>query len=192
MTSVLGTMANDFVQVERRGNVACMVLSRPKALNSLDLPMVRTLWSSYLEAASDPKVSSILLTGAGEKAFCAGGDVRAVVEAARKRSSLAPGEEDISDLFFREVLASVCYHHPCLLAQPLHAQTNSLDPQEYALNAAIAGSPKPQVSVWDGIVMGGGAGVSVHGAFRIATEKALFAMPETSIGFFPDVRPQLM
>ena len=59
--------------------------------------------------------------------------------------------------------------------------------EEYVLNAAIAGSSSPQVAVWDGIVMGGGAGVSVHGAYRVATERAMFAMPETSIGLFPDV-----
>lgn len=76
------------------------------------------------------------------------------------RGSLGAGEEDMSDAFFRE---------------------------EYALNAAIAGCPKPQVSVWDGIVMGGGAGVSVHGAFRVTSERTMFAMPETNIGLFPDV-----
>lgn len=51
----------------------------------------------------------------------------------------------------------------------------------------LAGSPKPQVSVWDGIVMGGGVGISVHGAFRVATERCMFAMPETNIGLLPDV-----
>jgi enoyl-CoA hydratase/carnithine racemase len=48
--------------------------------------------------------------------------------------------------------------------------------RRYQLNAAIAASPKPQVSIWDGFCMGGGAGISVHGAFRVATKKTLFAM----------------
>ncbi|MGH8827164.1 MAG: enoyl-CoA hydratase/isomerase family protein, partial [Jiangellaceae bacterium] len=59
--------------------------------------------------------------------------------------------------------------------------------QEYRLNAAIAHYPKPFVAVMDGIVMGGGVGVSAHGRVRLATERSRIAMPETAIGFFPDV-----
>jgi len=59
--------------------------------------------------------------------------------------------------------------------------------EEYALNRAIAEYPKPYVALIDGICMGGGIGVSVHGAYRVATEHAMFAMPETAIGFFPDI-----
>lgn len=58
---------------------------------------------------------------------------------------------------------------------------------EYRLNAALARFPKPYVSLIDGIVMGGGVGISFHGSHRVMTENALFAMPETGIGFFPDV-----
>ncbi len=58
---------------------------------------------------------------------------------------------------------------------------------EYRLNAAIARFPKPYVALIDGIVMGGGVGVSFHGSHRVMTENAIFAMPEVGIGFFPDV-----
>ncbi len=59
--------------------------------------------------------------------------------------------------------------------------------EEYVLNHLIGTFPKPYVSLIDGIVMGGGVGVSVHGPFRVATEKTMFAMPETAIGLVPDV-----
>ena len=58
---------------------------------------------------------------------------------------------------------------------------------EYALNAAIARFPKPYVAIMDGIVMGGGVGVSAHGSVRIVTERSMIGMPETGIGFVPDV-----
>jgi enoyl-CoA hydratase len=59
--------------------------------------------------------------------------------------------------------------------------------EEYELNAAIKGYPKPYIALINGIVMGGGVGISVHGSHRIAGERFLFAMPEVGIGFFPDV-----
>jgi len=59
--------------------------------------------------------------------------------------------------------------------------------EEYALNLLISTYPKPYIALIDGICMGGGIGVSVHGPYRVATEHAMFAMPETAIGFFPDI-----
>ena len=103
------------------------------------------------EAAND--IRAVLVKGAGEKAFCAGGDIRWLADAAKKDPAHASE-------FFRE---------------------------EYRNNAAIHHFPKPYVSLIDGIVMGGGVGVSVHGDFRVAGDRTMFAMPETGIGLFPDV-----
>ena len=153
-------MSSDVI-IANRGSVAHFTLNRPKALNALTLPMVRNLNEAYAAAVANPEIHCILMDGAGGKAFCAGGDVKSVWDAARPGAAKTGlnSEPYLPDAFFRE---------------------------EYALNAAIAGCPKPQVSIWDGFAVGGGAGVSVHGACRVATSAA-FAMPETNIGIFPDV-----
>jgi enoyl-CoA hydratase len=95
-----------------------------------------------------------VIEGAGDRAFCAGGDVRAL------RQYELDGEHHKAETFFRE---------------------------EYQLNLMIATYPKPYIALIDGICMGGGIGVSVHAPYRVATERAAFAMPETAIGFFPDI-----
>ena len=106
--------------------------------------------------ADDPAIKAVLIRGAGERAFCAGGDVRAIYEAGRGIS----GDRSLTAVFFRE---------------------------EYELIRRIHRYPKPYVAIIDGITMGGGAGVSVNGAYRVATERTMLAMPETGIGLFPDV-----
>ena len=104
-----------FVDVSTHGACMALTLARPKALNSLTLPMVRDLYAAYEKGAADPAVKCILLEGSGGKAFCAGGDVRAVCEAAKQPPpSTSADELPITDAFFRE---------------------------EYALNAAIGGGP---------------------------------------------------
>ncbi len=142
------------VMVRRDGRVGRIVLNRPRALNALDLGMIRDCARALDLWRDDPHVHAVVIEGAGERAFCAGGDIRAV-----RQFHLDGRTEDV-EAFFSE---------------------------EYALNFQIATYPKPYIALIDGICMGGGIGVSVHGTYRVATEHALFAMPETAIGFFPDI-----
>ena len=116
--------------------------------------MVRAIAAALAEWRDDPAVHVVVIQGAGGRAFCAGGDIRAIREA-----SLAGRHEDVTRFFA----------------------------DEYALNQAIADYPKPFVALVDGICMGGGIGVSVHGSARVVTEAAVFAMPETGIALFPDI-----
>ena len=142
-----------------RGSAGIVTLNRPQALNALTFGMVRQLDKMLVTWAKDPAVKAVIVSGAGDRAFCAGGDVKAVAlegMAARKEGHSSGILRD----FFRE---------------------------EYTLNHRIFTFPKPYVSLINGIVMGGGKGISAHGSHRIVTETAVFAMPETGIGFFPDV-----
>jgi enoyl-CoA hydratase len=143
------------VAFAREGQLAHIVLNRPAALNALTLDMIRAIAPRLAGWAQDPGVATVAITGAGEKAFCAGGDVRGLYEA--KQSD--PHAPVLRDFFWNE----------------------------YRLNRRIHRYAKPYVAILDGITMGGGVGLSVNGAIRVATDKTLFAMPETAIGLFPDV-----
>ncbi|MEX0814730.1 MAG: enoyl-CoA hydratase/isomerase family protein [Dongiaceae bacterium] len=135
---------------ERRGRLAVVTLNRPAALNALTLDMIRQLDRKLADWAVDPSVGAVVIRGAGERAFCAGGDVRALYD----------GDAAYRAAFYRD---------------------------EYRLDRRVFRFPKPYVALIDGVVMGGGVGVSVHGSHRVASERTLFAMPETGIGLFPDV-----
>ncbi|MBI1775457.1 MAG: enoyl-CoA hydratase/isomerase family protein [Proteobacteria bacterium] len=139
-------------QVER--GIAFVTLNRPKALNALTLEMIQAIASRLSRWASDPAVHAVVIQGEGERAFCAGGDVRAVYDSVKAAPS------DLHRAFFVD---------------------------EYRLNRAIHRFPKPYIALIDGITMGGGMGLSVHGGIRVATERTLSAMPETGIGLFPDI-----
>ncbi|MER7935944.1 MULTISPECIES: enoyl-CoA hydratase/isomerase family protein [unclassified Streptomyces] len=136
------------------GRAAHITLDRPKALNALTHAMVLDIADALTRWEHDPAVATVVLTGAGERGLCAGGDIRAIHDDARD------GDGTASAAFWRD---------------------------EYRLNARIARYPKPYVAVMDGLVMGGGVGVSAHGSVRIVTERSRIAMPETGIGFVPDV-----
>jgi enoyl-CoA hydratase len=129
-------------------------LNRPKALNALTLGMVRIMHEALDAWEHDQAVKCVVVSAAGDRAFCAGGDIRNLYDL-----GLA-GRVDEALQFWWE---------------------------EYPLNVRIKRYPKPYVALIDGIVMGGGVGVSLHGSHRIAGERYAFAMPEVGIGFFPDV-----
>ncbi|MFK8909653.1 enoyl-CoA hydratase/isomerase family protein [Streptomyces sp. YS-3] len=143
----------DYVLLAVHGRAAHITLNRPKALNALTHAMVRRIDEALTVWEHDPDVATVVLTGAGERGLCAGGDIRAIYEDARAGGTASAD-------FWRD---------------------------EYRLNARIARWPKPYVAVMDGIVMGGGVGVSAHGNVRVVTERSRVAMPETGIGFVPDV-----
>lgn len=143
----------DEILFTRAGAAGIVTLNRPKALNALTLGMVRALHRRLALWADDARVRLVVIEGTGEKAFCAGGDIRVLYEWGRARDPTFLA-------FYRE---------------------------EYRLNRLIKRYLKPYVALIDGIVMGGGVGVSVHGSHRVAGERLVFAMPETGIGLFPDV-----
>jgi enoyl-CoA hydratase len=143
-----------FVTVEKRGRAGVIGLDRPKAMNALDLSMIKDILDALDKFETDPEIELVVLRSNHERTFCVGGDLRRIREL-----SLA-GHYEEAEGFFRT---------------------------EYALNLRIASYAKPYISLIDGMCMGGGLGLSMHGQFRIASENAVFAMPETAIGFFPDV-----
>ncbi|QKW10007.1 enoyl-CoA hydratase/isomerase family protein [Streptomyces sp. NA04227] len=145
--------AEEPVLPRTEGHLGHLVLNRPRAINALTHAMVLRLDETLAAWADDPALATVLISGAGERGLCAGGDIRAIRE-----SALQGG--DRAREFWRD---------------------------EYRLNARIARYPKPYVALMDGIVMGGGVGVSAHGSLRIVTERSRVAMPETGIGFVPDV-----
>lgn len=143
--------------VEQKGSAGVLTLNRPEALNALTHDMARGIRKALDRWIDDDRVRHVLIKGAGSKAFCAGGDLRDLYD-----TGMVKGRKGSSEqlAFFAD---------------------------EYRLNAFIHAYPKPYIALVDGIVMGGGVGVSMHGRYRVGSEKLVFAMPEVGIGFFPDV-----
>ncbi len=143
----------DEVLFDVEGTIGVITLNRPQALNALTLDMCLAMQAMLDDWAVDDQITAVLIEGAGEKGFCAGGDIRALHESGKGDGRYA------QDFYFHE----------------------------YRVNRAIKHFPKPYVALVDGITMGGGVGVSVHGSHRVAGDRSVFAMPETGIGLFPDV-----
>ena len=150
----IGSMADaPVILSDVQNGLGCLTINRPDKLNALNLQMVLGITTALVEWRDRPDVKAVWIEGAGEKAFCAGGDIRSVWY----------------DITQKKIIPRNLFFH------------------EYRLNHLIKKYPKPYIAWMDGITMGGGAGVSFHGSHPIATEKTVFAMPESTIGLFPDI-----
>ncbi|MBB3342408.1 enoyl-CoA hydratase/isomerase family protein [Luteimonas sp. RC10] len=143
--------------------VGIATLNRPKTLNGLSLEMARLLDAQLVAWAKDEAIALVVLQGAGEKAFCAGGDLHALYES--MTAYRAAGATDVRDNAYAAEFFEV----------------------EYRLDHRIHTYPKP-VLVWGhGIVMGGGIGLMAGASHRVVTERSKLAFPEITVGLFPDV-----
>lgn len=156
------TMSNESIVFEEwavnGGRVGVARLSAPKSLNALSLEMIRELAPKLAQWREDDGILAVWLEAEGDKAFCAGGDIVALY-----RDMLEPkpaGQGGVGEAFFTE---------------------------EYALDQVIHTFPKPFVCWGHGIVMGGGIGLMAGASHRVVTEKSMLAMPEITIGLYPDV-----
>jgi enoyl-CoA hydratase/carnithine racemase len=147
----------ELVIVEIRGQVGCITLNRAKALNSLNLEMVRSVMHALVQWQDQAEIQAIAIRGMGKAgpfgSFCAGGDIRFFHQAAQT------GNPELEDFFT----------------------------EEYRLNHLIHNYPKPCIAIMDGVVMGGGMGIGQGASHRLVTANTKMAMPETVIGLFPDV-----
>ncbi len=134
-------------------HIGLVTLNRPQALNALTFPMILALQEQLLAWQDDSHVHAVVVTAVGGRAFCAGGDVRAI------------------------------YHH----GRENQQQKMAFFGHEYRLNRFIHDFSKPYIALMDGITMGGGVGISLHGSHPVASDRFVFAMPETGIGFYPDI-----
>jgi enoyl-CoA hydratase/carnithine racemase len=154
--------------------IARLTLSRPKALNALSLAMIRDIAKALFAWREDSSITHVLMRGTRlDKAsaqvqpfgaFCAGGDIRYFHEAVYSQ----PTDADYDESLNRESL-------------------EAFFTEEYTLNHLIHHYPKPVIAFMDGVVMGGGMGLTQGASMRIVTERTKMAMPETAIGLFPDV-----
>lgn len=139
----------------REGHIGVLTLNAPARLNALSEPMVDQMLNVLVRWAEDDRICLVVIQGAGDKAFCAGGDIRALYQA-----MVTPDDEDQALRFFRK---------------------------EYRLDYLLHRFPKPVLGLAHGVVMGGGMGLLAGCRYRLVTPDVTLAMPEITIGLFPDV-----
>ena len=146
-------MSEQSVLVDVRNGVGHLTLNRPAGLNAISLEMVRLLRQQLDAWHNDPAIRVVVLRANGERAFCAGGDIRSLYDSFKAGDGMYL-------TFFEE---------------------------EYALDQLIHAYPKPVLALMDGFVLGGGMGLAQAASHRVVTERVKMGMPETGIGYFPDV-----
>ncbi len=137
--------------------VGLLTLNRPQALNALSLPMIRALAALLLSWRDDPQVCAVALRGSDKTG---------------PFGAFCAG----GDIRF--------FHQAAIAGDPV---LDDFFTEEYALDHLLFSYPKPVIAFMDGIVMGGGMGISQGARCRVVTERTRMAMPETNIGLFPDV-----
>ncbi|WP_250655455.1 enoyl-CoA hydratase/isomerase family protein [Alkalimarinus coralli] len=137
--------------------IGVATLNAEKSLNALSLDMIDLLTNQLMEWSIDDKLACVVLRGAGDKAFCAGGDIIRLYESMQQNPN---GPNPYAENFFT---------------------------REYHLDYLIHTYPKPVICLGQGIVMGGGLGLFAGASHRVVTEHSRIAMPEITIGLFPDV-----
>jgi len=142
-------------------SIGCIRLNKPKALNALDLDMVQAMQSQLDAWRVDDSIGAVFIDGEGDRAFCAGGDIVSMYQAMANER-----DPDSNKL-------------PEFMAQFFE--------QEYRLDYTIHAFPKPVIAWGNGVIMGGGLGVFAGASHKVVTETARVAMPEITIGLFPDV-----
>lgn len=152
-----------------RTRIGIATLNAPRTLNGLSLEMARLLDARLAAWATDDAIAVVVLQGAGEKAFCAGGDLHGLYRGMREHA-----------------------------AQARHTGESPIDPRgdahaeaffetEYRLDHRIHTYPKPILCWGHGIVMGGGIGLMSGASHRVVSERSKLAFPEITVGLFPDV-----
>ena len=148
---------DSFILAQQVGRVGLITLNRPRALNALSLEMVRSLTRTLLDWKSNAQILAVAVRGMSKDA---------------PFGAFCAG----GDIRF--------FHQAALAGDP---RLEDFFTEEYALNHLIHTYPKPYIAFMDGIVMGGGMGISQGASLRVVTQRTRMAMPETGIGLFPDV-----
>lgn len=142
------------IKYSENGNAAIITLNRPNNLNALNYEMITSIEECLNNINKNKNIKLVIFKGEGEKAFCAGGDVKS---------------------FYEEKLTNI------------NKLRKNFFYREYKLNYLIKKYKKPIISFVNGICMGGGVGIAMHSSIVIVSENVKFAMPECTIGLFPDV-----